>query len=74
MNSSGGERSIETLSPVARKHPEYADRKIIERTCEAERQIIFRLPRMAYRDEVQINRDSALASQSVETSGSQMLC
>lgn len=47
---------IETLGPVLRKHPEYADQKIIERICEPERQIIFRVPWMDDREEVQINR------------------
>ncbi len=47
---------IETLGPVLRKHPEYADQKIIERICEPERQIIFRVPWMDDRGEVHINR------------------
>lgn len=47
---------IETLGPVLRKHPEYADQKIIERICEPERQIIFRVPWMDDREEVQVNR------------------
>lgn len=47
---------IETLSPVLNKHPEYAEQKIIERICEPERQIIFRVPWQDDRGEVQINR------------------
>ena len=47
---------IETLGPVLRKHPEYAEQKIIERICEPERQIIFRVPWMDDNGEVQINR------------------
>jgi glutamate dehydrogenase (NADP+) len=47
---------IETLGPVLRKHPEYAEHKIIERICEPERQIIFRVPWQDDRGEVQINR------------------
>lgn len=47
---------IETLVPVLHKHPEYADQKIIERICEPERQIIFRVPWQNDRGEVQINR------------------
>ncbi|MED5510272.1 MAG: glutamate dehydrogenase, partial [Pseudomonadota bacterium] len=35
---------LETLSPVMDKHPEYSKNKIIERLCEPERQIIFRVP------------------------------
>lgn len=47
---------IETLGPVLHKHPEYAEHKIIERICEPERQIIFRVPWQDDRGEVQINR------------------
>src|SRR5574337_1122732 len=47
---------IDTLGPVLRKHPEYAEQKIIERICEPERQIIFRVPWQDDRGEVQINR------------------
>jgi len=47
---------IDTLVPVLRKHPEFADHKIIERICEPERQIIFRVPWQDDRGEVQINR------------------
>jgi glutamate dehydrogenase (NADP+) len=47
---------IDTLAPVLEKHPEYAEQKIIERICEPERQIIFRVPWQDDRGEVQINR------------------
>lgn len=47
---------LETLGPVLHKHPEYAEHKIIERICEPERQIIFRVPWLDDRGEVQINR------------------
>ncbi len=47
---------IETLGPVLRKHPEYAEHKIIERICEPERQIIFRVPWQDDSGEVHINR------------------
>jgi glutamate dehydrogenase (NADP+) len=47
---------IDTLGPVLHKHPEYAEYKIIERICEPERQIIFRVPWQDDRGEVQINR------------------
>jgi glutamate dehydrogenase (NADP+) len=46
----------ESLEPVLRKHPQYAEHKIIERICEPERQIIFRVPWQDDRGEVQINR------------------
>ena len=47
---------IESLGPVLAKHPAYAEHKIIERICEPERQIIFRVPWQDDRGEVQINR------------------
>ncbi len=47
---------VETLTPVLEKHPEYGEHKIIERICEPERQIIFRVPWQDDNGEVQINR------------------
>ncbi len=47
---------VETLGPVLQKHPEYAEQKIIERICEPERQIIFRVPWQDDKGEVHINR------------------
>ncbi len=47
---------LESLSPVLVKYPEFAEQKIIERICEPERQIIFRVPWQDDRGEVQINR------------------
>ncbi|HEY6643309.1 NADP-specific glutamate dehydrogenase [Povalibacter sp.] len=47
---------LETLGPVLDKHPEYAEHKIIERICEPERQLIFRVPWQDDRGEVQIAR------------------
>ncbi|MDE2612983.1 MAG: NADP-specific glutamate dehydrogenase [Burkholderiales bacterium] len=47
---------IDCLGPVLKKHPQYADQKVIERICEPERQIIFRVPWVDDRGEVQINR------------------
>jgi glutamate dehydrogenase (NADP+) len=47
---------VETLGPALRRHPEYAEHKIIERICEPERQIIFRVPWQDDRGEVHINR------------------
>src|SRR5680860_1478531 len=46
----------ESLGPVLAKHPEFAEHKIIERICEPERQIIFRVPWQDDRGEVHINR------------------
>jgi len=47
---------LECLGPVLAKHPELRERKIIERLCEPERQIIFRVPWQDDRGEVHINR------------------
>ncbi len=47
---------LESLGPVLVKHPEYAHHKIIERICEPERQIIFRIPWQDDKGNVQINR------------------
>ena len=45
---------LECLGPVMVKHPEFVNQKIIERICEPERQIIFRVPWQDDRGEVQI--------------------
>jgi glutamate dehydrogenase (NADP+) len=47
---------FETLGPVLDKHPEYIEHKIIERICEPERQLIFRVPWQDDRGEVQVCR------------------
>jgi glutamate dehydrogenase (NADP+) len=47
---------LDSLGAVIAKHPEYADRKIIQRICEPERQILFRVPWQDDRGEVHINR------------------
>lgn len=47
---------LETLGPVLVKHPEFAHHKIIERICEPERQIIFRVPWQDDQGQVHINR------------------
>jgi glutamate dehydrogenase (NADP+) len=45
-----------SLAPVLAKHPELAEAKVIQRICEPERQIIFRIPWQDDRGEVHINR------------------
>jgi glutamate dehydrogenase (NADP+) len=45
-----------SLGPVLTKHPEFAEAKIIQRICEPERQVIFRIPWQDDRGEVHINR------------------
>jgi glutamate dehydrogenase (NADP+) len=47
---------LETLGPVLAKYPEFAEYKILERLCEPERQLIFRVAWQDDRGEVQINR------------------
>jgi glutamate dehydrogenase (NADP+) len=47
---------LASVGPALAKHPELVERKIIERLCEPERQIIFRVPWQDDRGEVQINR------------------
>lgn len=47
---------LECLGPVLVKYPEFAEYKIIERICEPERQIIFRVPWQDDKGEVHINR------------------
>ncbi|MDN5882806.1 MAG: NADP-specific glutamate dehydrogenase [Nitrosospira sp.] len=47
---------FDTLEPVLAKHPAYAQAKLLERICEPERQIIFRVPWVDDQGEVQINR------------------
>jgi glutamate dehydrogenase (NADP+) len=47
---------FESLGPVVAKHPEYREAAIIERLCEPERQIIFRVPWTDDNGQVHINR------------------
>ena len=47
---------LDSLGPVLAKHPELAEQKVIQRVCEPERQVIFRVPWQDDRGEVQINR------------------
>lgn len=47
---------LDTLGVVLAKHPEYLDEKLVERICEPERQIIFRVPWIDDKGEIHINR------------------
>ncbi|SFM41589.1 glutamate dehydrogenase (NADP+) [Ectothiorhodospira mobilis] len=47
---------LETLGPVLERHPELAQRRIIELLCEPERQIIFRVPWQDDQGRTRINR------------------
>lgn len=47
---------FDSLGPVLRKNPQYADAAVLERICEPERQIIFRVPWVDDAGQVRINR------------------
>ena len=47
---------LESIGPAIDRHPEFTEHKIIQRICEPERQIIFRVPWQDDNGEVQINR------------------
>ena len=47
---------LESLGPVLVKYPEFADYKIIQRICEPERQLIFRVPWQDDQGRIHINR------------------
>jgi glutamate dehydrogenase (NADP+) len=47
---------LDSLAVVLARHSEYAELKTVERICEPERQIIFRVPWQDDRGEVHINR------------------
>jgi glutamate dehydrogenase (NADP+) len=47
---------LDSLGQVIQKYPKYADHKIIERICEPERQIIFRVPWTDDKGKIHINR------------------
>lgn len=47
---------LDSLGRVVAKHPHYLDLALIERICEPERQIIFRIPWVDDHGKVQINR------------------
>lgn len=50
------EEVLSSLGRVIAKRPYYADNALIERLCEPERQIIFRIPWVDDKGQVQINR------------------
>jgi glutamate dehydrogenase (NADP+) len=47
---------FDSLGPVVDKHPEYLEASVLQRICEPERQIIFRIPWVDDNGKVQINR------------------
>ncbi len=56
---------LNTLEAVLKKKPHYADQKIIERICEPERQIMFRVPWMDDKGEIHVNRGFRIQFSSV---------
>ncbi|MBK5250244.1 MAG: NADP-specific glutamate dehydrogenase [Actinomycetales bacterium] len=47
---------FDSLGPVLKKNPQYTDAAVLQRLCEPERQIIFRVPWVDDEGRVQINR------------------
>ena len=47
---------VESLVPVLERHPKYLDHRILERIVEPERVIMFRVPWMDDRGDVQVNK------------------
>jgi glutamate dehydrogenase (NADP+) len=47
---------LESLEPVVQRHKKYQEARILERIVEPERQIMFRVPWMDDRGQVQVNR------------------
>jgi len=47
---------LESLEPVVARNPEYAEANILERICEPERQIMFRVPWADDKGRVHVNR------------------
>ena len=50
------EEVLHSLEPVLVKHPEYIKESVLERLVEPERQIIFRVPWIDDKGDVQVNR------------------
>ncbi|HNI35574.1 MAG TPA: NADP-specific glutamate dehydrogenase [Microthrixaceae bacterium] len=55
---------LSSIAPVLAKHPDLAENKTIERICEPERQIIFRVPWVDDAGEIRINRGFRVESNS----------
>lgn len=50
------EEVLKSLAPVLEKHPEYIAENLLERFCEPERQIMFRVPWVDDNGNLQVNR------------------
>ena len=57
---------LESIGPAIDRHPEFTEHKIIQRICEPERQIIFRVPWQDDNGEVQINRLSDVINAAIK--------
>jgi len=47
---------LDTLGPVLDRHPKYEKNRILERLCEPERVLMFRVPWIDDKGNVQVNR------------------
>jgi len=47
---------LDSLTPLIKKHPIYAEGALLERICEPERQVMFRVPWVDDAGQVQVNR------------------
>ncbi len=47
---------LSSLQPALDRHPEYVEARVVERLCEPERQIVFRVPWTDDRGRVRVNR------------------
>lgn len=50
------EEVLESLQPVLERHPKYQDQKILERITEPERVLMFRVPWLDDKGQIQVNR------------------
>ncbi|MFZ5968091.1 MAG: NADP-specific glutamate dehydrogenase [Bacillota bacterium] len=50
------EEVLHSLVPVLEKHPEYIKENLLERMCEPERQVVFRVPWVDDQGNLQVNR------------------
>jgi Glutamate dehydrogenase/leucine dehydrogenase len=50
------EEVLNSLGPVLERHPEYIEENLLERMCEPERQIMFRVPWVDDQGKLQVNR------------------
>jgi len=55
---------VKSLGPVLDEHPEFLEQKVIERLCEPDRQIMFRVPWQDDQGDVHVNRGFLIESSS----------